>query len=158
MEAGNFGHRSVNGEKGITRSSIRNRAVSEVQYETASTDSSSDDGCELKNSRLADARRSMFPFVSVFDIKSIQKLFKEHKIKLDHAFKVWRYIVQKGCEDISQIPYIPKAASRVLKEYCILTTTKVVQRQDSKGEESQHFSGDGRQWRRTGRNLCSTLL
>lgn len=93
------------------------------------------DSSEEEEFRLASKRRNQFSVYSVFDLKSIHKLFKTNKIKLEHAFKIWRYVVQKGIGDKwDDIPGIPKSAIHLLKECCVLTTSKVVGRQDSCGE------------------------
>lgn len=65
-----------------------------ASYSDDSSDSDSDDDGTIGSS--ASARRQQLPFLSVFDVKSIETLFSKNNIKLDHAFKIWRHLVKKG--------------------------------------------------------------
>lgn len=74
--------------------------------------------------------RSLSP-KPVLDQQLLTQVFEDNGISLKHAQTIWRYLIQNGTTDYAEIPYLPKKALALLKDFAI-TTSKVLERTDNK--------------------------
>eukprot|EP00123_Amoebidium_parasiticum_P008171 comp18623_c0_seq2/m.20215 comp18623_c0_seq2/g.20215 ORF comp18623_c0_seq2/g.20215 comp18623_c0_seq2/m.20215 type:complete len:321 (-) comp18623_c0_seq2:177-1139(-) len=70
-------------------------------------------------------KRTLSP-QSIFDEEAVLEAFREHGIKSQHAYKVWRLLIQHGVEDLKEVPDLPKAALELLTTKFATTTSRVV--------------------------------
>ncbi|EEA06856.1 radical SAM domain-containing protein [Cryptosporidium muris RN66] len=76
---------------------------------------------------MENKRRYRFKQQPIFDSSSFLKVFRELKVSESHAYRVWRYLIQKNVKEFSDIPDIPK---RILEEIQLnfkLLTSNIVQ-------------------------------
>ena len=69
-------------------------------------------------------KRKLSP-LPMLDEGLVLAAFSRAGAKPDHAYKMWRYIIQNGVTDLRDIPELPKAALRVMNDEFVLTTSRV---------------------------------
>ncbi|KAJ1613237.1 putative transmembrane protein [Cryptosporidium canis] len=81
----------------------------------------------MENKRRADIKKQ-----SIFDFKSLMTALDDVGVKRIHAYTIWRSVVQKNIEDLSEIHDIPKAAYKVINEKFSILNIQPVNTQTSK--------------------------
>lgn len=90
-----------------------------------------DEGSTVSEPRTAKDRRISMPVLSVYDYSGVLKLFDEANIDINHAFRLWRYFANHDISNVEEIPDLPKAAYRIIRDNCAAQTLRVVDRLDS---------------------------
>ncbi|KAI8810124.1 hypothetical protein BJ742DRAFT_802237 [Cladochytrium replicatum] len=75
-------------------------------------------------------KRNLIP-KPIFDEELLLAAFSENNINPKNATKVWRYLIQKNCRNLAEIPDLPKAALQLLQSDFAILTSKVVRRTDA---------------------------
>ncbi|KAJ1608249.1 putative transmembrane protein [Cryptosporidium canis] len=81
----------------------------------------------MENKRRADIKKQ-----SIFDFKSLMTALDDVGVKRIHAYTIWRSVVQKNIDDLSEIQDIPKAAYKVINEKFSILNIQPVNTQTSK--------------------------